>query len=358
MVSTRRHSAGVCVRNVKARSMPWCFHGLAGQRQPCNRVLCFGDSLTAGFCSSGAMFHPYGQVIAEEMDGVDVSVCGMSGRTTEEMLNDRESMATTDGAGAGHVGKGLARILQDDLSDVALILAGTNDLGQSMCKPYISARVIFDRIKRLHSICHSSGVPTVALTPPTIMQGPCRAMQRELACLIETWAKSEPFVLGHFDVEKLVPRGGHLWDSDVIHMSYAGQCRLGSALAKLLPSLLSSTSRPRDQAMDASESACRRVAIPQRITCLASSFSPSRTHSDSPRSPFQMSTLKLLSPPVVPVGVAKVVMSAEKTRTLTRRGSGPAGLDGRLRVSCGLAMPHFHTSFSVASPRFSAQWCA
>jgi len=356
MASTHHRGVGVCVRDVKAGSMPWCFQGSAGQRQPRNRVLCFGDSLTAGFCSSGAMFRPYGEVMAEKMDGVDVSVCGMSGRTTEDMLVDQESMATTDCAGVGHVGKGLVRILQDDPLDVALILSGTNDLGQSLCKLHISAQLIFDRIKRLHSICHSSGVPTVALIPPTIMHGPCRAMQRKLSALIETWAKSEPMVLGHFDIEKLVPRGGHLWDSDGIHMSFAGQTQLGSTMAKLLRSLLLSTSIPGSRAMDVSDAAFRRVATPPRIFCLASS-SPSCARDDSPRLPAPNLTHKFISTPFVSVG-AKVMLPAQQTATLTRRDSRIAGLDGRLRVSCGLAMPNLHRSFNVASPRFSAQWCA
>lgn len=98
-----------------------------------------------------------------------------------------------------------------------------------------------ERIKQLHRICHREGVPTIAFTPPTAVMGPCRLLQKRLAVLIKEWAQTESMILGHFNVEELVPRTypGHFWDNDEIHMSFDGQTRLGKTLGQILPLLCS-----------------------------------------------------------------------------------------------------------------------
>jgi len=253
-----------CVQVSRSQSgtrslMPWCFHGKADDSQRRQQILCFGDSLTAGFCSSGMVFHPSGEVLAQHADGLSVSVCGYSGRTAEEMLREQNSSSFTDCAGVGHAGKGLARVLQDGAPNLALILAGTNDLGQSLSCPGVTAEVIMERLKRLHAICHRNGVPTVAFTPPTVEYGPCRQMQRTLAGLLRDWARREPMVLDHFDIEELVPRGNasRFWDPDQIHMSIAGQTNLGSALARLLSLHLSSAASRQAIKSPTARSACQ-----------------------------------------------------------------------------------------------------
>jgi hypothetical protein len=130
-----------------------------------------------------------------------------------------------------------------DRQDVALILAGTNDLGHAGFDPTLSAAEILERVKQLHGICHAAGVRTVALIPPCPMREPFRSMQRELAELMKLWAASEPEVLAHFDVEEVVPRAvGHLWD-DEIHMSREGQLELGKFLGQVLAGLLPAAQR-------------------------------------------------------------------------------------------------------------------
>merc|ERR1712070_470670 len=103
--------------------------------------------------------------------------------------------------------------------------------------PCWTAHHIFERVKQLHGACHALGVPTVAFSPPSVLQEPTLTKQRELASLIQQWAATEPLVLAHFDIEQLVPRvSPHvLWDSDTIHMSSLGQMCLGRALAAYLP---------------------------------------------------------------------------------------------------------------------------
>jgi len=86
----------------------------------------------------------------------------------------------------------------------------------------------------------SHGGSNSCFTPPTVLHGSCRLLQKELDALIRDWAQGESMVLAHFDVEELVPRRSprNLWDSDEIHMSAEGQMHLGRSLARILPSLL------------------------------------------------------------------------------------------------------------------------
>jgi serine/threonine protein kinase len=201
-----------------------------------------GDIDDAGFCNFGATFLPYVKILAHELEGWEVTVNGLSGRTAEEMVAE----LMVDGAVdvAGNVGKGLARILHEDgLPDVVLILVGTNDLGLSCMNPYWTTEHIFRRVQQLHATCHALGVPTVAFSPPSALQEPALSKQRELATLIQQWAPTAPGVLAHFDIEQLVPRTSPhgLWDSDTIHMSSLGQMRLGQALASHMPAVLNRT---------------------------------------------------------------------------------------------------------------------
>merc|ERR1719468_1187095 len=201
-------------------------------------ILCYGDSLTAGFCDFGHGFEPYGKTLAENLPSCVVTACGLSGWTAKEMIMEKNSSNCCDVA--GNVGKGLSLILSESLPELALILVGTNDLGFATCQTDLTAERILNRVKYLHSLCHRRGVATVAFTPPTLLSGPCRRMQRQLNRLIADWASSTSMVLAHWDVEELVPRtSGQLWDADEIHMSADGQRTLGHRLSTLLPNLSS-----------------------------------------------------------------------------------------------------------------------
>lgn len=287
--------------------MPVCFQSPGSDAR---RILCYGDSLTAGFCDSGMSFEPYGRTLADFLGkaGIasEVSVCGLSGRTAEEMISQKDSAVFTDCAGVDHVGKGLARILNDDSAfNVAVILVGTNDLGFAGCTAGLTANHILARVQQLHAICHQRGISTIALVPPCEMQGPMRVMQRQLAALLATWARKEPHVLALYDVEELVPRArsNGLWDLDDIHMSAAGQRMLGQRLAQLLPPVVeqraSETTLP--AAFATKHSPARRDADPNvRLSSARSGkpvvggLSPSVALSDGASPP-----LKLVGSPIV-----------------------------------------------------------
>merc|ERR1719341_2141705 len=82
---------------------------------PPRRILCYGDSLTVGFCCGGKFFEPYGRTMARTLGcsglACSVSVCGLSGASAEEMLNaSRGSFVDVTGCRC----KGLATILNED----------------------------------------------------------------------------------------------------------------------------------------------------------------------------------------------------------------------------------------------------
>jgi len=271
------------------------------------RILCYGDSLTVGFCDSGMRFEPYGKTLADSLGtaGIasEVSVCGLSGRTAEEMIAEKDSAVFTDCAAVDHVGKGLARILNEDANfNVAMILAGTNDLGFAGCTAGLTANHIFARIQQLHAICHQRGISTIAFVPPCESHGPARVVQRQLAALLATWARKEPQVSALYDVEELVPRAcsNGFWDSDDLHMSAAGQRMLGQRLAQLLPPVLEkrASEATLPAALANRHSPARRDVDPNvLLSCgqpAVGGFSPSRAVSDgaSPQ-------LKLVGSPVM-----------------------------------------------------------
>jgi len=112
------------------------------------RVLCYGDSLTAGFCSGGRRFEPYGQFLSSAMRSAgvecEVMICGLSGLTAKEMLDKLNSSAVEDII--GKTGRGLARFLDEDRPDLVVLMAGTNDF--ALEGP--NAAAIFEHLRRLH----------------------------------------------------------------------------------------------------------------------------------------------------------------------------------------------------------------
>jgi len=203
------------------------------------RLLCYGDSLTAGFFDNGQRFEPYGRTLTKMLRtlGVpcEVLVCGLSGLTAQEMLTKANKQVLSDVAGCQ--GKGLHRILHDiEHFDAVLIMAGTNDLSCGN-----RAESIFELVRSLHSVCHACKIPTVALAPPSAKIAPLTWQQErhKLCHLLVEWASSCPWVVQATDVSEIVPIEGtertnarlSLWDSDGLHFSPAGSQLLGAALA-------------------------------------------------------------------------------------------------------------------------------
>jgi lysophospholipase L1-like esterase len=200
------------------------------------KILCFGDSITAGFHSGGRCFEPYGRTMGGAMrsSGCDVSVLvnGLSGLTAREMVAKAKHPAVPDCT--GKVGKGL-EVLLNQKPDLVIIMAGTNDLGMG-----VSPQAILADVARLHKACHARGIPTVALAPSTVAQGPSTLGRQQLASLLRKWAKSTPSVVACIDMMELIPHHGPSphWDFDGLHLSAGGSRALGRRLSDKLVHLV------------------------------------------------------------------------------------------------------------------------
>mmetsp|Transcript_19016 Transcript_19016/g.34362 ORF Transcript_19016/g.34362 Transcript_19016/m.34362 type:complete len:358 (-) Transcript_19016:43-1116(-) len=200
------------------------------------RLLCYGDSLTAGFCMGGARFEPYGKTLGSALTkaGVPSEVwsCGLCAFTALDMVAEINSEQTRPDA-AMQVGQGLARLLDttDPLPDLVLIMAGTNDLRKGA-----DVQTTCRAVRELHAACHARGVPTIALAAPL----PQRAKQQKFSKLLSNWCKTQPWVMGFFDPEEMMPRSrrGRFWEPDTLHFTAVGSKHLGSKLAAALASVL------------------------------------------------------------------------------------------------------------------------
>lgn len=225
------------------RIMPVALRAGVGGVGGLRRVLCYGDSLTAGFCANGRIFEPYGHTLVEGLAAAgggecEALVCGHSGHLAAEMVSNLDNDRVTDVA--SRRGKGLRRILREENApELALIMAGTNDLGKSR-RP----EDILKDICRLHAECHARGVRTVALAPPAApfakSSSPWEVSRCRVKDLLAAWAQSNPFVVAFVDPSELVPpSAAGAWDPDRLHFSPAGSKLLGRRLAPLvLPHLL------------------------------------------------------------------------------------------------------------------------
>jgi len=212
------------------------------------RIICYGDSNTAGYFNKGKEFQPYGKSLASELAAAgtpcEVAVCGLCSFTTQDMLNERAS--TSVATPIGPSGRGLECMLKEDGPvDLVIIMTGTNDMGVQT-----SNSTIVQHVAQLHAICHDLGIPTVALAPTQVSSSSYRRIRERLAAMIVQWAGPTQGVLDALDVEDLLPRpvgksgaskipaAALYWERDDLHLSAAGSITLGQRLAKHVASWL------------------------------------------------------------------------------------------------------------------------
>lgn len=197
------------------------------------RILCYGDSLTAGFHDSGRRFSPYGESLREGLEKLglqcDISICGLSGYRTDEMLAQLNSARCQDNFGG--IGKGLAHILDNEGHfDLVILMAGTNDF-----TPNTNFKAIQSRVAKLHETCHSRGVPTVMLAAPCNTTN----MQLQLGQMLASWARAQNQVMAFINPEELIPRKNMAyWEPDQVHFTPSGSRALGLYLAPAIGKIL------------------------------------------------------------------------------------------------------------------------
>lgn len=230
------------------------------------RILAFGDSLTAGYHMMGQRFAPWAPVLKSMLGVAAVDHIGLSGFTTQQMLDAADDATTYDVVPMEW--PGYHTQLRKARYDLVLIMGGTNDLADK-----VPTAVIVRNLEALHRAAHAAGARTVAMTIPesgSAMHVPWLGDARRRANeAIQAWASAEPPDRTLFvDAAAFVPynEGGspHMWENDGLHMSAHGYEAFGRALAPLLaphiarlapstPSASASPSEARDEAAAAAE---------------------------------------------------------------------------------------------------------
>jgi len=209
----------------------------AESTQSCSyRILCYGDSLTAGWHANGKRFSPYGKILQDSLRSLgvqcDVSVCGLSGRRADQMVVELDSPACQPDM-VGKRGKGLAHMLDTEGPyDLVILMAGTNDFDDWPC----SLKPVSDAVCKLHSACHMRGVPTVMLAAPCNVA----KVRKGLGHSLHSWAsRNTSKVLTFIDPEDVMPRSNFAcWEPDQLHFTPEGSRTLGAHLASVLVSIV------------------------------------------------------------------------------------------------------------------------
>ena len=198
------------------------------------RILCYGDSLTAGYTAASPYtreYAPWAPHLAIAL-GVSVEHVGMSGWTTRQMLDHQNSRVGIDVCGEKY--PGLGQLCVGGRFRTVILMAGTNDLGE---RP---AEEIFADLKALHEICHASGAQTVALSIPqskAAMAGPAFIGQRRerVNSLLSAYARDNAkCVYLPMDLEIPWSEGSPNWEADGLHMTKCGYEELARRLAPRL----------------------------------------------------------------------------------------------------------------------------
>ncbi len=187
-------------------------------------VLCYGDSLTAGYYRYGSEFYPYGDTLAK-LSQAKVDVVGMSGWTSEEMVQSAETLHNEDVV--GFTSDGLLKLLKSNSYDIVCLMAGTNDLGTG-----VSSDDIIDNIRTLTKICleiNDMHAKVVLLTiPPSGGEHYTGARRATVNAALASFVNNHPGKVFLVDAGSALPiTDMEVWDSDMLHLSPVGSERLG-----------------------------------------------------------------------------------------------------------------------------------
>ncbi|KAL7577709.1 hypothetical protein ACA910_015217 [Epithemia clementina (nom. ined.)] len=201
------------------------------------RVLCFGDSLTAGTSPPSFQNYPYAPYLEKALAQLaattatarttksttvssaaplDIVVrhAGFPGWTSSQLL---ENQSMSNG--------GLRTLIQgirDPPLSLVILLAGTNDLGYQT-----EATPIANSILGLHKLCHNRGVPhTIAIgIPPSGYQSMVEDAQTLAASVntaLETFCQENSLQSTYVPFPFAYERNGKNWSPDGLHFSEHG----------------------------------------------------------------------------------------------------------------------------------------
>lgn len=202
------------------------------------RILCFGDSLTAGMRDSDKS-HPYSTKLQKYFDVHDNTVLGASMRPIFEVHN-----AGIPGERAkDQMLPRLNQILQEAKVKYSwiIILGGTNDM--KMFRERITLfdiehpRSIFQALVKLHNISHTFGAKTVSVSIPDRKcegSGTCSNLKEIHAKINEllrdfSSRNKEKVILADLASEVFLPRDQRLW-SGPVHFTEEGYDKMADVI--------------------------------------------------------------------------------------------------------------------------------
>jgi len=201
------------------------------EQHPPIRILCYGDSLTAGTSPPSLKNYPYAPHLQEALNANAQSNLrfvvrhrGMPGWRASDMVDAADD--STFGLRSAIIS------ISNPSLEMVIILAGTNDLGYASSSNQISQSII-----ALHNMALDCGVPkTVAIgIPPSGYQAMTPNVAKLVSDVNEQLKQYSLTSNGHtmfvpFPFE-YQPRGGDLWAPDGLHFSPQGFQLLGESIA-------------------------------------------------------------------------------------------------------------------------------
>ena len=229
-------------------------------------VLCFGDSLTAGYAKGGNEFHPYATSLQTKLSDLGVRcTCianGGNGARVADFVSPNHLDNPTNVDVCGREYSGLRHSLMTHRPRVVIIMAGTNDLAMEIESPDVLADSILRSLAALHQMCHDAGASTIACSVPPnaalTTKSEASVKSSSLEVYVKTWKalnnkirsfcaekkEEKEFLLSaslrYFDVSEHVPYfpGSAYWGWDCLHMSANGYDRFGEMIAPTVANLL------------------------------------------------------------------------------------------------------------------------
>jgi lysophospholipase L1-like esterase len=216
-------------------------------RAPVN-ILCFGDSLTAGWSKSKSLhgspsvvFTPYSKALEKALGkGFHTISIGFPGWTTRDLLRASQ-VNSSDATESIAERPGLAEAIKQHRPALAIIMAGTNDIFKDND---IDGNSIASRVWQLHCIAHDAGVRTIALGIPN-WSNSCQyhtkapyTNEQRITTRAELNKRLSKYVYGvpqrtlYVDFPFAFAGSSKNWDNDGLHLSPEGYSELGMQLAK------------------------------------------------------------------------------------------------------------------------------
>ncbi|CZT00399.1 related to esterase [Rhynchosporium agropyri] len=191
------------------------------------RVLCFGDSITAGHTQGGSLFHPYGIALKASLEkslptwNISIDIQGLGG----------DQAVSPPGVFFPRMDKLFSEVHPNTPYDWAIVLGGTNDLNQDRLPSDI-----FPALQKVWAMPLSNNTKVLALTITGC--GAC------MPVVPERRADVNQMILSHqekgfytYDLHKAVPYWGmpidqrkEIWD-DTLHFTVKGYDLIGRLLA-------------------------------------------------------------------------------------------------------------------------------